>query len=83
MVCVLTVSKKRTLRQIAPADQDAPRSQMDSQAGHMSGDAQGLLDKCEVTVGEPVAESAAVASEAQLAAAQHVANIPPPPAAKL
>ena len=51
----------------------------------MSGDAQGLLDKskCEVTVGEPVAESAAVASEAQLATAQHVANIPPPPAAKL
>jgi hypothetical protein len=49
----------------------------------MSGDAQGLLDKCEVTVGEPVAESAAVASEAQLATAQHVTNIPPPPAAKL
>ena len=54
----------------------------------MSGDAQGLLDKsnCEVTVGEPVAESAAVASEAQLATAQYqyVTNIPPPPpAAKL
>ena len=49
----------------------------------MSGDAQGLLDNCEVTVDESVAENAAVASEAQLATAQHVTNIPPPPAAKL
>ena len=52
----------------------------------MSGGAQGLLDKCEVTVDESVAESAAVASEAQLATAQYqyVTTIPPPPpAAKL